>query len=91
MTNTGERPGSEVVQLYIRDRMASVTRPVKELKGFRKIRLEPGETQRVDFTIDAEMLKFHTPDLRYVYEPGEFEVMAGPNSARLSKSVFNAL
>ncbi len=91
VTNTGERPGSEVVQLYIRDRMASVTRPVKELKGFRKIRLEPGETQRVDFTIDAEMLKFHTPDLRYVYEPGEFEVMVGPNSARLSKSVFNAL
>ena len=91
VTNTGGRAGAEVVQLYIRDRMASVTRPVKELKGFRKIRLEPGETQRVDFTIDAEMLKFHTPDLRYVYEPGEFEVMAGPNSARLSKSVFNAL
>ena len=91
VTNVGDRPGSEVVQLYIRDRMASVTRPVMELKGFRKIRLEPGETQCVEFTVDAEMLKFYTPDLRFIYEPGEFEVMVGPNSGQLSKSVFNAL
>lgn len=91
VTNTGKRPGSEVVQLYLRDRMASVTRPVMELKGFRKIWLEPGETKQVDFSIDTEMLKFYTPDLRYIYEPGEFEVMVGPNSGQLSKSVFNAL
>lgn len=91
VTNTGKRPGSEVVQLYLRDRMASVTRPVMELKGFRKIRLEPGETKQVDFSIDTEMLKFYTPDLRYIYEPGEFEVMVGPNSGQLSKAVFNAL
>ena len=80
MTNTGSRNGSEVVQLYIRDLVSSVTRPVKELKGFQKVTLQPGETQTVSFDITPESLAFYDIDYKYVVEPGEFEVMVGTSS-----------
>jgi beta-glucosidase len=81
VTNTGKRAGSEVVQLYIRDRVSSVTRPVKELKGFQKISLQPGETQTVALEITPESLAFYDVNLNYLVEPGEFEIMVG-NSSR---------
>ena len=80
VTNTGKLPGEEVVQLYIRDLVGSVTRPVKELKGFRKIRLEPGESRVVTFSITREDLKFYQSDLTYEAEPGKFQVFVGTNS-----------
>jgi beta-glucosidase len=79
--NTGTRAGAEVVQLYIRDLVSSVTRPVKELKGFRKIWLEPGESATVSIAITPDLLKFYDIDMNYVVEPGEFEIMVG-NSSR---------
>jgi beta-glucosidase len=81
VTNTGKRAGSEVVQLYIRDVVSSVTRPVKELKGFRKVHLEPGESATVAFDITPDLLKFYDVDMKYVVEPGDFELMIG-NSSR---------
>jgi len=81
VTNTGKRAGSEVVQLYIRDLVSSVTRPVKELKGFRKVRLEPGETTTVSFSITPASLSFFDVDMQYVVEPGDFALMVG-NSSR---------
>lgn len=80
VTNTGNRAGSEVVQLYLRDRVGSVTRPVKELRGFEKIFLQPGESRTIHFPIDAAMLRFYNADLKLVAEPGEFDVMTGTNS-----------
>ncbi|HDR90462.1 MAG TPA: beta-glucosidase [Bacteroidetes bacterium] len=80
VTNTGKVAGDEIVQMYIRDRVSSVTRPVKELKGFLKIRLEPGETKTVTLDITPEHLAFHNIDLKFVVEPGEFEIMTGPSS-----------
>ena len=81
VTNTGKRAGSEVVQLYIRDRVSSVTRPVKELKGFQKVWLEPGETKTVTLEITSESLAFYDVNMKYGVEPGEFEIMVG-NSSR---------
>jgi beta-glucosidase len=78
--NTGKYAGEEVVQLYIGDPAASISRPVKELKGFRKVMLKPGEKQNVAFEITPEQLKFYNSDLKYDWEPGEFNVMIGPNS-----------
>jgi len=80
VTNTGAFPGGEVVQLYIRDLVGSTTRPVKELKGFERIYLQPGQTRTVTFKIAPEMLKFYNYDLQYVVEPGDFNIMIGPNS-----------
>ncbi len=80
VTNTGILAGEEVVQLYIRDLVGSVTRPVKELKGFRKIRLEPGDSREVTFAISREDLKFYQSDLTYEAEPGKFQVFVGTNS-----------
>ena len=80
VTNTGAFPGGEVVQLYIRDLVGSTTRPVKELKGFERIYLQPGQTRTVTFKIAPEMLKFYNYDLQYVVEPGDFSIMIGPNS-----------
>ncbi|MDG5766218.1 glycoside hydrolase family 3 N-terminal domain-containing protein [Balneolales bacterium ANBcel1] len=80
VTNTGGREGSEVVQMYVRDRISSVTRPVKELKGFRKVWLNPGETETVAINITRETLAFHNIDLQYVVEPGEFDIMVGSSS-----------
>jgi beta-glucosidase len=79
--NTGKRAGAEVVQMYIRDCVSSVTRPVKELKGFQKISLRPGETQTVTLDITPESLAFYDLHMEYVVEPGEFEIMVG-NSSR---------
>jgi beta-glucosidase len=81
VTNTGECEGAEVVQLYIRDRVSSVTRPVKELKSFKKVRLQPGETTIVEFEITPALLSFYDIEMKFVVEPGEFELMVG-NSSR---------
>ena len=81
VTNTGDCDGTEVVQLYIRDLLGSVSRPVKELKGFERVALKKGESREVSFTITAEMLKFYNSELKYVAEPGDFAVLIGPNSA----------
>lgn len=80
VSNAGEYTGEEVIQLYIRDVVGSVTRPVKELKGFRKIRLEPGQSERVTFKLTVDDLKFYDAHLDYVAEPGEFVVFVGTNS-----------
>jgi beta-glucosidase len=81
VSNTGRRSGSEVVQMYIRDCVSSVTRPVKELKGFQKVWIEPGETKTVTLDITPESLAFYDVNMKYVVEPGEFEIMVG-NSSR---------
>lgn len=88
VTNSGKYDGAEVVQLYIRDLVGSVTRPVKELKGFQKIFLKAGESKEVSFKINAEMLKFYNYDIEYVYEPGDFEVMVGSNSRDVQTQKF---
>jgi len=80
LKNTGKRAGKEVVQLYIRDEISSVTRPVKELKGFDKVWLEPGESKEVIFTIKPELLQFYNTEMKRVVEPGWFNVMIGSSS-----------
>lgn len=80
ITNTGSRAGDEIVQLYIHDIYATSTRPVKELKGFRKVHLEPGASAQVDFTLNKDDLSYYNHDLQWVCEPGDFEIMIGPNS-----------
>jgi beta-glucosidase len=79
--NTGEREGTEVVQMYIRDLFSSVTRPVKELKGFKKVSLKPGESVTVTIDITPDLLSFWDINMEYVVEPGNFEIMVG-NSSR---------
>ncbi|QIK53277.1 beta-glucosidase BglX [Dysgonomonas sp. HDW5B] len=88
VTNSGKYDGKEVVQLYIRDLVGSVTRPVKELKGFEKIELKAGETKTVSFKITPEMLKFYNYDLEYVFEPGDFDVMIGGSSQDVKTARF---
>jgi beta-glucosidase len=83
VTNTGKRPGDEVVQLYIRDDVSSVTRPVKELKGFARVNLAPGEQRTVSFTVTPAELQFYGMDMKRVVEPGTFTLMTGPNSVDL--------
>jgi len=78
--NVGERAGDEVVQLYVHDLVASVTRPRKELKGFQRITLEPGEKKRLTFALPVELLSYHDRDMNLVVEPGEFTVMIGASS-----------
>lgn len=84
VTNTGNRAGDEVVQLYIRDEISSVTRPIKELKGFQRINIKPGETRTVSFSIGAQELQFYNREMKRVVEPGTFKVMVGPNSVDLT-------
>lgn len=91
VTNTGTVDGAEVVQLYIRDVVGSVTRPVKELKGFEKIFLKAGESRTVRFKIITDLLKFYNYDLEYVFEPGEFEIMIGGNSKELKSAKFKGI
>ena len=93
VSNTGTREGTEVVQLYIRDLISSVTRPVKELKGFRKVRLEPGETTTVAFNITPALLSFYDINMKNVVEPGDFELMVGSSSrdADLKKIVLHVI
>lgn len=88
LKNTGKVAGKEVVQLYLRDMVASTTRPVKELKAFELIELGPGETKEVTFTITDEMLQFYNADREWTSEEGEFEVMVGGNSRDLKKANF---
>ncbi len=87
VTNTGSREGDEVVQLYIRDKVSSVTRPVKELKGFQRISLEPGERRTVSFVISPDKLQFYNLSMERVVEPGEFEIMVGTSSVDLTSVI----
>jgi len=89
VTNTGYRDGEEVAQLYVQDKVGSITRPVKELKGFKKIMLRAGETTALTFLLEKEDLAFYHPDLKKYWEPGEFIIHIGTNSKEtISKSVF---
>lgn len=89
ITNTGNYDADEIVQLYIRDMVGSVSRPVKELKGFERISLKKGESRTVSFDITAEQLKFYNSELNWVCEPGDFEVMIGGNSRDVKTKVFS--
>jgi beta-glucosidase len=80
LTNTGEYAGEEIVQLYIRDPVCSVTRPVKELRGFEKVQLSPGEIKEVSFQLSTDDLRFYDQHMEYVVEPGKFEIMIGSSS-----------
>ena len=86
VTNSGSREGKEVVQLYIRDIVGSITRPVKELKGFQKIDLKAGETKTVSFSITVNDLKFYNSEIKYDWEAGDFEIMIGTNSNDVKKA-----
>jgi beta-glucosidase len=83
VTNTGKRAGEEIVQLYIRDNVSSITRPVKELKDFKRIAIKAGETTQISFDITPEKLKFYDIELKEVIEPGSFDIMVGPSSKEL--------
>ncbi|KQT23675.1 beta-D-glucoside glucohydrolase [Chryseobacterium sp. Leaf405] len=89
VTNSGNYDGAEVVQLYIRDMVGSITRPVKELKGFQKVMLKKGESKKITFDITPESLKFYNGDLKYDWESGEFDVMIGTNSEEVKHSKIN--
>ena len=88
VTNNGNYDGEETVQLYLQDMVGSVVRPVKELKGFKKIFLKKGESEQVSFTIDINKLKFYNSQLKYVYEPGDFKVFIGGNSQDVHQASF---
>ena len=88
VANTGNFDGKEVTQLYIRDLVGSVTRPVKELKGFQKNTIKKGEKQTLTFQISVEDLKFYNSDLQFVSEPGQFEIFVGSNSSTELKAAF---
>ena len=80
VTNTGDVKGEEIVQLYIQDVVGEVVRPIKELKGFEKVMLHPGETRTISFTITEEQLRYHHCDLQYKSDPGAFIAYIGSNS-----------
>ncbi|HEV2834514.1 MAG TPA: fibronectin type III-like domain-contianing protein, partial [Pyrinomonadaceae bacterium] len=82
VTNTGKRAGDEIVQLYIRDLVSSVTRPVMELKDFMRVTLQPGQTKTVEFVITRDKLQFYDVNMKRVVEPGTFEIMVGPSSVK---------
>lgn len=88
--NTGDRDGVEIVQFYLRDPIAGIARPVKELKGYHRVYIPKGETKRVVFTVNEEKLKYYDSDLKYIYDPGEFYVMVGPDSRNLQVLTFIA-
>jgi len=88
VTNTGARAGVEVVQLYVRDAVASVTRPVRALAGFKRVSLDPGETKTVEFTLGPEQLGFYDAAMRWVVEPGRFDVYVGGSSAEGVEATF---
>jgi beta-glucosidase len=83
VTNTGKRAGDEVVQLYIRDVVSWATRPTLELRGFRRVTLQPGETRTVTFDLGPEHLAYHGADMKRVVEPGRFDIMVGGSSTDL--------
>ncbi|MNI26243.1 Periplasmic beta-glucosidase precursor [compost metagenome] len=88
LSNTGKYDGQEVVQLYIRDLVGSITRPVKELKGFQKVSLKAGESKTITFTLTENDLKFYNSDLKFVAEPGDFKVFIGTNSRDVKEASF---
>jgi beta-glucosidase len=88
VTNSGNYDGEEVVQLYIRDMVASIARPVKELKGFQKIFLKKGESKEISFIISIDDLKFYNSALKYVAEPGDFKILIGTNSQQVKEGMF---
>ena len=89
--NTGSRDGDEIVQLYIHDQVAGISRPVKELKGFQRIHLSAGESKDVTFQITPELLKYYNYNLEYILDPGTFDLMIGPNSSNLKKVSFTVM
>ncbi len=89
LSNTGKYDGKEVVQLYTRDLVGSITRPVKELKGFQKVSLKAGESKTITFTISESDLKFYNSDLKFVAEPGDFQVFIGSNSRDVKTAPFS--
>jgi beta-glucosidase len=91
VTNTSSVPGDEVVQLYIRDEVSSVTRPVKELRGFRRVTLAPGETKTLEFSLGFDELSFLNRYMRRIVEPGPFKIMAGGNSNDLIETTLNVV
>lgn len=88
VTNTGERAGTETAQLYIRDLVASVSRPVQQLRGFQQLSLSPGESRRITMKLKEEDLRFYNPEMKWVSEPGRFHVMVGGNSVEVLKAEF---
>jgi beta-glucosidase len=88
VTNTGNYDGEETVQLYIRDMVATITQPVKELKGFQKVWLKKGESKNVTFTLTIDDLKFYNSDLNLIYQPGDFKVFVGGNSRDMKEATF---
>ena len=88
VTNQGEVAGDEITQLYIRDLLASVTRPVRELKAFQRVFLKPGETKTIRFTFHSEDLMFAGLEERMINEPGDYQVWVGPNSAEGLQGTF---
>ena len=88
LSNTGKYDGKEVVQLYIRDLVGSITRPVKELKGFQKVSLKAGESKTISFNISENDLKFYNSELKFVAEPGDFKVFIGTNSRDVKEAAF---
>ncbi|HEY8562389.1 MAG TPA: glycoside hydrolase family 3 N-terminal domain-containing protein [Pyrinomonadaceae bacterium] len=91
ITNTGTRRGDEVAQMYIRDDVSSVTRPVKELKDFARVSIEPGQTKTVTFTVTPAKLQFYNREMRRVVEPGTFQIMVGGNSVDLTKATLEVV
>jgi beta-glucosidase len=91
VTNSGERDGDEIVQLYIRDLVSSVTRPVQELKDFSRIHLTKGETKTVTFLITPDKLEYYGLDMKRMVEPGEFEVQIGKNSVEYLSDKFEVI
>jgi beta-glucosidase len=91
VTNGSQRKGDEVVQLYIRDEVSSVTRPVKELRGFQRVSLDPGQTKTVEFTVGPDELSFLNRDMHRVVEPGAFKIMVGGNSSELTEATLNVV
>lgn len=91
VTNTGSRDGATVIQMYLQDITASISRPVKQLRGFEKVTLKPGETRTVSFPIDEDALRFWNQQMKYVAEPGKFNVFIGVDSARVNQSEFELL
>lgn len=87
ITNTGERSGSEVVQVYVRDKVATQVRPLQELKAFQRVTLSPGETATLTFTLPVEMFNFTRRDGKRIVEPGEFELQVGASSADIREAV----
>ena len=81
VTNSGQRAGDEIAQLYVRDLLACTTRPVRELKGFQQVWLLPGETKTLQFDVPAQRLGFCDPKMKTIVEPGDFKVWVGPSSA----------